>query len=158
MLFCMEQAAFDGADRNVEPPRDLRLRQFLEVAEIKDLLVGIAEPIERFPHDRPRRNAVDAGRKRRLVKRFQRDLHALCLGAEIIVALVLCNAHEPRLQHLAVFQGVFAPIGRKQHFLQDVLRILRVVDAKADIPFQRAKMLPYAHFKAFHVLTSVPVS
>ena len=113
----MVKAAFDRADRNAEPACDLRLGKISEIAEIQDLLVGIAETIERFMHDRPCRNAVDAGRQRRFVKRFQRDLHALSLCAEIVVAFVPRDAEDPRLEHDFVVQRFRAAVRRRQDLL-----------------------------------------
>ena len=133
----MVKAAFDRSDRNAEPACDLRLPQIPEIAEIQDLLVGIAEAIERFMHDRPRRNAVDAGRQRRLVKRFQRELHALCLCAEIVVAFVPRNAEDPRLEHDFIGERFRAAIRRRQNLLQNVLRIRKISDTEFHKAFQR---------------------
>ena len=157
LLLGAEQSALDRADGNAEPTCDLCLRQVLEIAEIQDLPVRIAEPFQRFMYDHSGCDAVDPDVHCCLIQRFQRNFHSLCLRAKVILALVSGNAEDPLFKQIRVLQRFCVAVRRDLHFLQDVFRIREITDAELDEPLQRREIFCKKRFESDHVLTSFPL-
>ena len=148
------KATFDGPQGDLQLPCDLLLGKFLPVAHAEDLLILGRKFLQRIQHQVVTDTGEPGGHDSDAIRMDQWNLAAPVLMAEEIGAFVPGDANQPWFEASRLVESSKTSNSCRQHFLQDVLCISRIVDVKVHIPLDCRAMLRPKRLKGFHAFTS----